>query len=151
MMYFLDTNICAHILNGTYPNLNKRFFECNRSEIKIPSVVLFELFYGAEKSQKREQNLVKLQTFISEIEIIPFDVCAAEAAAQIRADLERSGTPIGGNNILIAATTLAHEGVLVTNNTREFSRIKRLSVEDWMQEQDSAAARPFPKPRSKKP
>ena len=69
--------------------------------------------------------------FLSEIETVPFGEKAAFLAGQIRADLDRAGTPIGGNDILIAATTLLNQGVLVTNNTREFSYIKGLMLEDW--------------------
>ena len=131
MMYFLDTNICAFILNEKFPHLNKRYFEIAKEKIKIPSVVLFELYYGAEKSQKREQNLDKIQIFISEIEIVHFDAKAAEIAGKIRADLERAGQIIGGNDLMIAATALANRGIVVTNNSREFSRVNGLSIEDW--------------------
>ena len=130
-MYFLDTNICVHILNGKFPYLNKHYLECERSEIKIPSVVLFELYYGAEKSQQRERNFSKIRVFTSEVEIVPFDSQAAEVAGKIRARLESAGIPIGGNDLLIAAIARANNGILVTNNTREFSRVPDLSIEDW--------------------
>ena len=130
-MCFLDTNICAFILNGKFPHLNKIYSGRNRSEVKIPSVVLFELYYGAEKSQRREQNFSKIRVFTSEVEIVPFDAQAAEAAGQIRAKLESAGTLIGGNDLLIAAIARANNGILVTNNTREFSRVPDLSIEDW--------------------
>ena len=130
-MYFLDTNICIFIINGKYPNLNKRFLECDKKAIKISSVVLYELFYGAEKSQKRTHNIAKIQTFISELEIIPFDRKTAEIASVVRADLEKTGQPIGGYDLMIASTAIANNGIIVTNNTREFSRINKLSVEDW--------------------
>jgi tRNA(fMet)-specific endonuclease VapC len=132
-VFFLDTNICAFILNGKYPKLNERYLECDKRQIKIPSVVLFELFYRAEKSQRRERNLSNIQIFVSELEIVPFDTKAAEIAGTIRADLEKIGQPIGGYDLMIAATALAapEPGIVVTNNTREFSRVKGLSVEDW--------------------
>ena len=134
MTYFLDTNICAFILNAKFPHLNRRFLACDKNTIKMSSVVLYELYYGAEKSQMREQNLAKIKTFISEIEIVPFDTRATIFAALIRANLERAGLPIGANDTLIAATVLANEGVLVTNNTREFERVKGLVIEDWTHE-----------------
>ena len=130
-MYFLDTNICVFILNGRFPYLNKHYLECGKSEIKIPSVVLFELCYGAEKSQKREQNLSKIRILTSEVEIAPLDAQAAKIAGEIRARLEFAGTPIGGNDLLIAAIVRANNGVLVTNNTKEFSRVSGLHIEDW--------------------
>ena len=130
-MYFLDTNICAFIINNKFPHLSDRYVEQDKSKIKIPSVVLYELYYGAEKSQRREQNIVKIQTFVSEIEIVNFDTKAAEIAGKIRSDLEKSGQPIGGYDLMIAAIALANDGVVVTNNTREFSRINGLAAEDW--------------------
>ena len=111
--------------------MNKYYLTRNPSEICISSVVLSELVYGVQKSVQREQNLSKLEIFLSEIETIPFDDKTAFLAGQIRADLERAGTPIGGNDILIAATTLVNQGILVTNNTHEFSQIKELILEDW--------------------
>ena len=131
MIYFLDTNICAFIINNKFPHLSERYVVQDKNKIKIPSVVLYELYYGAEKSQRREQNISKVQTFVSEIEIVPFDTEAAEIAAVIRSDLEKSGQPIGGYDLMIAAIALANDGVVVTNNTREFSRVSGLSVEDW--------------------
>ena len=131
MIYFLDTNTCIFILKGKYHELNERYLECDKRTIKIPSVVLFELHYGAEKSQKRELNLANIRTFVSELEIVPFDNKAAEIAGKIRSDLEKSGQPIGGYDLMIAATALANDGVVVTNNTREFSRVNGLSVKDW--------------------
>jgi len=129
--YFLDTNICAFILNGTHPELNKRYVEMDKRIIKLPSIVIFELLYGIEKSQRREENLNRLKKFVMGIDIISFDSKAAEIAGAARADLERSGQPIGGYDLMIAATALANDGIVVTNNTREFSRINGLSIEDW--------------------
>ncbi|MDR1193471.1 MAG: PIN domain-containing protein [Peptococcaceae bacterium] len=130
--YFLDTNICAHILNGKFPALTERFLKCAKSDVKISAVVLYELYYGAEKSRWRERNLGKIQTFISEIEVVAFDDRAAERAGQIRADLERNGQIIGGNDIMIAAVALANNAALVTNNTREFERVEGLTFENWI-------------------
>jgi tRNA(fMet)-specific endonuclease VapC len=132
--YFLDTNICAYILNGTFPHLTERFLKCGKDGVKIPSIVLYELYYGAEKSQRREQNILKILTLISEIEIVPFDDHSAEIAGKIRSDLEREGRIIGGNDIIIAATALANEAILVTNNVREFERVVGLGIENWVSE-----------------
>ena len=130
-MYFLDTNICAFIINNKFPHLSNRYIGLDKGMIKIPSVVLYELYYGAEKSQRREQNIAKVQTFVSELEIVPFDAEAAEFAGKIRSDLEKSGQPIGGYDLMIAAIAIANNGVVITNNTREFSRVNGLNVEDW--------------------
>jgi tRNA(fMet)-specific endonuclease VapC len=130
-MYFLDTNIWVYLLNAKYPHLDELYVTYDKNKIKIPSIVLFELRYGAEKSQKRQKNIDHLNDFLSGIEIVPFDAKAAEIAGNIRADLERNGQIIGANDILIAATVLANHGIVVTNNVSEFSRIKDLVIEDW--------------------
>jgi len=130
-MFYLDTNICAFILNGRHPHLTERFLSCSPSSVKIPAIVLYELYFGAEKSQKREENLRKIQAFIAEIEVVPFCRTAAPVCAKIRADLESMGQPIGGNDLLIAATVMAAGGVLITNNMREFARVSDLHIEDW--------------------
>ena len=130
--YFLDTDICVYILNNKYPYLVKRLECCDRNSVKIPTAVYYELRYGAEKSRNREQTMDKLSKFVSEIEIVPFDERAAEYAGKIRADLEQTGQVIGGNDIIIAATALSNDATLVTNNLREFERIYRLSIENWV-------------------
>jgi tRNA(fMet)-specific endonuclease VapC len=101
------------------------------ANIKIPSVVAAELLFGAEKSAKRERNIAVFESFLSIYEIAGFDVNAAYQYAIIRADLERIGKTIGSNDLIIAATVLANDGVLVTNNTEEFSRINKLKTENW--------------------
>jgi tRNA(fMet)-specific endonuclease VapC len=124
----------VYILNGKFLTATERFLKCAKSDVKIPSVVLYELYYGAEKSQQRERNLGKIRTFISELEIVPFDEQAAECAGKIRANLERNGQVIGGNDMLIAAVALANNASLVTNNTREFERVSGLVIENWVQQ-----------------
>ena len=131
MIYFLDTNICVYYLNNANPVISKRFEELPTASIKIPSMVAAELLYGAEKSGKREHNLKIFKTFLSIYDIVNFDEKAAGHYSIIRADLERRGQIIGGNDIIIAATVLANSGVLVTHNIDEFARINELKTEDW--------------------
>ena len=131
MKYFLDTNICIYLMNAKFPDMNTYYLTRNPSDIFISAVVLSELIYGVQKSRLREQNFAKLECFLSEIYLVSLDDKAAVIAGQIRADLDRVGTPIGGNDILIAATVLANQGILVTNNTREFSQVHGLKLEDW--------------------
>jgi tRNA(fMet)-specific endonuclease VapC len=118
-------------MNGKYHHLNEFYSIQNKNEIKIPSVVLFELHYGAEKSQNQEKNHAAIDNFLSGIEIVPFNTQAAKIAGKIKADLEKKGQIIGNNDILIIATALANHGIIITNNVREFSRIASLTVEDW--------------------
>jgi tRNA(fMet)-specific endonuclease VapC len=94
-------------------------------------VVIAELLYGAAKSKVREQTLAALRTFMSAFVSLPFDDRSAETYAAIRVRLEARGTPIGPNDLLIAAIAMAHDATLVTHNCREFGRISGLKSEDW--------------------
>jgi len=131
---FLDTNICIYFLQGRKPQLKRKFQLFKPGDIKIPSIVKAELLLGAEKSERREFNLAKINEFLFPFTIIPFDTSAAEEYAAIRSALEKKGATIGANDYIIAATVLADNGLLVTNNTREFRRVPQLKVEDWTTE-----------------
>ena len=131
MTYFLDTNICIYYLNNANQYVCERLEKQATANIKIPSMVAAELLYGAEKSVKREHNTNIFEAFLSLFEIADFDIKAAHEYVVIRAELEREGRIIGGNDINIAAIVLANKGVLVTNNLEEFSRIKKLKTENW--------------------
>ena len=131
MIYFLDTNICIYYLNNSNPYVCEKLEKQPTESIKIPSIVAAELLFGAEKSIKREHNMKVFEAFLSIFEIVDFDINAAVQYAVIRAELERKGRVIGGNDISIAATVLANDGVLITNNTEEFSRIEKLVIENW--------------------
>ena len=131
MTYFLDTNICIYYLNNSFPNISKKLDNMPTVKIKIPSMTAAELLYGAEKSAKREHNLKIFRSFLSVFEIINFDEKAAGYYALIRTDLERKGLTMGSNDMVIAATTLANNAILVTHNVLEFSRCNNLKIEDW--------------------
>jgi tRNA(fMet)-specific endonuclease VapC len=131
MSYSLDTNTCIFHLNKSASAVTERLKMLSPDEILIPSMVVAELLYGAEKGTKRQANFENIALFLSPYKIISFDQKAASIYAYIRADIERKGQIIGSNDIVIAATTLAHNAILVTNNTKEFSRIDGLKIEDW--------------------
>ncbi len=131
MSYFLDTNICIYLLKGAYPHLADKIMTYHPDEIKIPAVVKAELLYGAEKSVKRKENMELIEALLMPMDIVPFGDSAAGHYASVRSTLERAGTPIGPNDLLIAATVLAENGILVTNNVREFERVPALQIEDW--------------------
>lgn len=131
MSYFLDTNMCIYFLKGTYPQILSKMLSFHPSKIKIPAVVKAELIYGAEKSAKRDENIEKVSAFLLPFEIVPFNGDAAVIYGEIRAELERAGTPIGPNDLLIAASVLAENGVLVTNNMKEYRRVPGLRLENW--------------------
>ena len=131
MMYFFDTNICIYFLKGIFPGIQKKMLESQPGKIKIPAMVAAELVYGAWKSKQAVSNTEKVGRFLKPLQIIPFDKEAAFIYGRIRSAPEKNGNPVGFNDLIIAATTLAHNGTLVTNNTAEFSRIEGLVLEDW--------------------
>ncbi|MDR1304593.1 MAG: type II toxin-antitoxin system VapC family toxin [Verrucomicrobiales bacterium] len=131
MSYFLDTNICVFLLNGKFPRLTEKFLSCQAGDFCLPSMVVAELIYGARKSEKARQNMEKVQRFLRPLTVTPFDAQAAASYGELRTELEQKGRVIGPNDLVIAATTLSRNGVLVTNNIREFSRVPTLKIEDW--------------------
>ena len=131
MIYLLDANSCIRFLNGRSENVRRRL-ESERSEdITLCSVVKAELLFGAFKSARPTENLDRLWPFFRRFRSLPFDDTAAETYGEIRARLERAGRLIGPNDLLIAAIALSQGVTLVTNNTREFSRVEGLRLEDW--------------------
>ena len=130
-MYLLDTNACIRILNGTSPPLIEHLRAVPRSLVRLSSVVKAELLYGARKSTRMAENLRLLERFFDTIASLPFDDSCAEDYGLLRDELDRAGTPIGPNDLLIAATARAHSAILVTHNVREFSRVAELRIEDW--------------------
>jgi len=131
MRYLLDTNVCIKILKGKSQGILNKITKIDKSGIVIPSVVQFELYYGAYKSVNKEAKLKILKEFLSSFQIINFDSKSAEICGKIRAELEQKGTPIGPYDLIIAATALSKKLVLVTNNTKEFSRVENLLLENW--------------------
>ena len=131
MCYLLDTNACIRVLNRTSESVIERLKKHRPSEIAIASVVRAELYFGARKSTRVERNLAVLKRFFAPLGSAPFNDACAEHYGMLRADLERAGTPIGPNDMLIAATARAYDAVLVTGNTEEFQRIVGLRLEDW--------------------
>jgi len=132
MTYFLDTNMCVYYLKGVYPIIISKLLSLKPIDVKIPSIVKAELLYGVEKSVQRDNNVQKIEAFLLPMEIIPFGNSAAIQYGRIRAALEKSGMVIGPNDLIIAATVLAENGILVTNNVKEFNRIPELRLENWI-------------------
>ncbi len=132
-MYLLDTNACIKILNESSTELIERFQSKTPSEIQLCSVVKAELVYGARKSARPADNLRVLHTFFSPFVSNPFDDECSSNYGVIRSELERTGQPIGANDMMIASIALTCELTLVTHNVGEFSRIVGLSWEDWQE------------------
>lgn len=131
MSYLLDTNSWIQFFNGRSESVRRRLESLKPQNIAICSVVKAELLYGAQKSARPAENLARLRSFIEQYTSFPFDDDAAQVYGIIRARLERAGKSIGPNDLLIAAIAIVRSATLVTHNTREFSRIEELDLEDW--------------------
>jgi tRNA(fMet)-specific endonuclease VapC len=131
-VYLLDTNICIYIVNRHPIEILKRLEKYQAPEIKISSVTVAEMEYGASKSTYREKNRKALKNFLSPFEIINFDSLDAEIYGLLRAELERSGNIIGPYDMQLAAQALRADYVFVTNNIREFEKVKKLRIENWI-------------------
>ncbi len=131
MKYLLDTNTCIRFLNGTSVAVRRRMEAEAPQDLALCSIVKAELIHGARKSGRPERNLERLRGFFRGFVSLPFDDAAAAAYGEIRLSLERAGTPIGANDLCIAAIAKANELTLVTHNVREFSRVEALPLEDW--------------------
>jgi tRNA(fMet)-specific endonuclease VapC len=131
MVWLLDTNAWIAYLNKKPSPIQSRILATSADELRLCDVVKAELYYGAYKSLKVTENLARLTNLFTLIPSLPFDGKATQHFGEIRTTLERQGTPIGAYDMLIAAIALANDCTLVTHNTREFSRIIALKLEDW--------------------
>lgn len=134
MTYLLDTNACIALINGTPRDVRRRFQRAIAKEatLLVSSVVAFELWYGAAKSERKEANTLRLEAFLAgPLEWTPFDEEDARAAGIVRAELEIAGKPIGAYDVLIAGQARRRGATLVTSNVREFDRVTGLKWEDW--------------------
>ena len=129
--YYLDSNICIFHLRRPFGVLADRINSFSHDIIKIPAIVKAELLVGAVKSAKPEQNIEEVEAFCRPFEIVQFDDSMVMTYAKMRVALELHGQKIGWNDTIIAATALARNGVLITNNVKEFCRIDGLMYEDW--------------------
>jgi tRNA(fMet)-specific endonuclease VapC len=132
-MILLDTNICIYIINAKPPTVLARFSQYRLGDIGVSSVVAAELAFGVAKSGSA-RNRQALEMFLAPLEIVPFDAAANWVYGDVRADLERRGTPIGSLDSMIAAHALCLRSVLVTNNTREFAKVPGLLLDNWVSE-----------------
>lgn len=130
--YLLDTNICIYIAKHNPPEVRARFETIRADELAMSVVTLGELQFGIEKSQQRSTALVALQRLVDAIQTVDMTPLVASHYGQIRAALQKSGQPIGNNDLWLAAHARAMDWVLVTNNEREFVRVPNLKVENWV-------------------
>ncbi|HRN67963.1 MAG TPA: type II toxin-antitoxin system VapC family toxin [Promineifilum sp.] len=130
-MYLLDTNACIRILNGQSISVVERLRRQSPRAVYLCSIVKAELIYGAHRSARPAENMRLLNRFFEPYESLPFDDRCTEVYGRIRNELERSEMVIGPNDLMIAATAVTHRLVLVTANTRQFSRVINLEIENW--------------------
>ncbi|MCX7098030.1 MAG: type II toxin-antitoxin system VapC family toxin [Methylococcales bacterium] len=129
-MYALDTNTVIYFFKGM-GNVASYLFSLPPHEIALPSVVLYEFHVGIAKSNSPEKRRSQLAELLTVVRVLPFTEHEAAITAQLRETLEKAGTPIGPLDMMIAGITLANQAALVTHNTKEFSRIENLRLEDW--------------------
>jgi tRNA(fMet)-specific endonuclease VapC len=130
-MYLLDTNICIYALKNKPDEVLRNIENIGVDNIFMSTIVLSELYFGAENSLKPRYNRKVIDHFISPFKLISFDLHAASIYGKIRAELKKTGKLIGLMDMLIAATALSNDMVLVTNNEKEFNRVNDLKVENW--------------------
>jgi tRNA(fMet)-specific endonuclease VapC len=130
-MWLLDTNVWIAYLGKKPSLIQSRLATFDENQIFLCDVVKGELYYGAYKSTRPAENKARLETLFSVVRSLPFDGNAARHFGEIRAYLAQQGMPIGPYDLQIAAIAKAHDIILVTHNTREFSRVPGLRLEDW--------------------
>ncbi|TGN19538.1 type II toxin-antitoxin system tRNA(fMet)-specific endonuclease VapC [Leptospira idonii] len=130
--YLLDTNICIYIINKKPEKVYQKFKKISLDNIFISSITEFELRYGVQKSKKPDHNQKTLNDFLGYLNVINFDSDSASVAGSIRSKLEQKGEIIGPYDLLIASQAISSDIILVTNNEREFKRIKDLKIENWI-------------------
>ena len=128
-MWALDSDAVSHAMRGE-GEVALRLREVGLGEVALPALVVYEVSFGLRRVGRRAQ-LDAFAAWVKAIRVLDFDMQAADHAARIRVELESAGTPIGKHDLLIAATARRHACTLVTHNTREFSRVSGLTLDDW--------------------
>jgi tRNA(fMet)-specific endonuclease VapC len=130
LAYMLDTNICTYVMKN-YPQELREKFNNLAEQLCISSITLGELHYGAEESIRRSENLIAIEQFAARLDVLPFNARAAAHYGQLRAELERAGTPCGPHDMQIGGHARSEGLIVVTNNLREFTRMPGLRSENW--------------------
>ena len=131
-MYMLDTNICIYLIKKRPPNLLEKFKSIRTKNICVSVVTYAELTYGVERSSSKKMNQKIVTGFISHLDVLPWDMDAADHYGKLRSGLEKKGTPIGNMDMLIASHALSEKCTLVSNNLRAFKRVPSLKYENWV-------------------
>jgi len=130
LKYLLDTNIVIYTMKNR-PTEVRKAFNVHSGQLCISSVTLMELLYGAEKSSDPARNISNIETFAARLDVLSYDPAAAHHTGQIRAELAKSGQPVGPYDQMIAGHARSLGLILVTNNVREFKRVSGLRIENW--------------------
>jgi tRNA(fMet)-specific endonuclease VapC len=131
LTYMLDTNICIYVMKNYPPKLREKFNSL-AEQLCISSITLGELYYGAEKSARRADNLMAVEYFVARLDVLSFGAKAAVHYGQLRAELERAGTPCGPHDTQIGGHARSEGLIVVTNNMREFVRMPGIRTESWV-------------------
>lgn len=131
LAYMLDTNICIDVMK-TYPPAIRENFNALAEQLCISSITLGKLHYGAEKSARRAENLTAIEHFTARLEVLSFGEKAAAHDGQLRAELERAGTPCGPHDMQIGGHARSEGLTVATNNLREFIRMPGVRTENWL-------------------
>ena len=129
-MFMLDTNICIYLIKGKYPAIEKTLYTKVPTDVCLSSITVAELYAGVNKSQAAEKAIAALESFLAAFDVLDFDFEAAVVYGELRATLEKIGTPIGPQDLFIAAHALSQNLVLVTHDN-DFQKVKNLKTEDW--------------------
>lgn len=131
-MFVLDTDICSYLMKRSHPVLIERVKTFAARDLKVSAVTVFELEYGILRSQRREFLRRVVRAFLENVEVLDWTAPAATEAGAVRAELAAVGSPIGAYDLLIAGHVRSLNATLVTNNSREFSRVSGIRLDDWM-------------------
>jgi tRNA(fMet)-specific endonuclease VapC len=131
VIFLLDTDICSYLMKRSHPALIERVERFPPLVLKVSTITVYELHYGAARSSRHSALRRVIDTFLGNVEIMAFDVPAARHAGAVRAALAAAGTPIGAYDFLIAGHARSLGAAVVTNNEREFKRVDGLQVENW--------------------
>ncbi len=134
MIYLIDTNICIYIMNNHPPEVIEKFKKIGIGEVGVSSITVSELYYGVCKSSQIKKNSQRVNEFLQPFTILPYDEKASINYGHIRYELEKTGKLIGPLDMLIAAHALSNDLILITNNMKEFKKIKSLRLENWVKE-----------------
>lgn len=131
-LFMLDTDTASYVIKGTAPTIDRRLLSLNVGQVCISAVTRAELKFGVRQLGRAPRLTARVEAFLNQVRNLPWDDAAADEFAEVRTALERSGTPIGAMDTMIAAHAKAVRAILVTNNLKHFRRVHGLALENWL-------------------